>query len=249
MNTHPLLTTAIILATITTGCIAFDADETLTVTLLLTEDMGTTTLSQSNVTLPKGSTVLDALHQEHTVHTTHGGGFVETINDKTSQHPNQHIDWFYHVDTHLAPIGAQDNELEDGQLILWDYRPWNHTMTLPHILTGLDAWPQHLTEQPLQTTPQAWHENTTTPHKAQHIFATTNNDQLILHDAWNTPTHHLEPPWLIIHATNGPTTEPTFLVHASSPNAHHLAENLHTEPPKGLGIAITPNQTHTVPTP
>lgn len=247
MNHAPLLI-LLTLTAATTGCIAFDGEERITVQLLITEDMGTMTLSQTNVTLPEGSTVLDALRHAHTVDTAYGGGFVETIDGKTSQHPNQHIDWFYHVDTRLSPIGAADYELDDEQLILWDYRPWNHTMTIPHILTGLDAWPNDLPEN-LTLTPDAWHENTTTPHKAQHIFAHTDDEQLILHDAWNTPTLHLDPPWLIVHAAQSATDEPHMLVHASSPQATTLADALHEEPPRGLGIAITPNGTHTVPAP
>ncbi len=247
--TRPLLVACLVaLTALAGGCITFHGDDTVHVRLLVTQDMGTERVSDTNLTLPEGSTVMDALHQAHTVTTAHGGGFVTAIDGLGPGPPHEGHDWFYHVDTALADTGAADNFLADDTLILWDHRPWNHTMTLPHVLTGLEEWPHNATQPPLETTPEAWHENTTTPHLAKNLFAHTDGDQLVLHDAHATPTHRLDPPWLILHAVQGPHEEPSLLIHASGPDAHELAPRLEDQPPTGLGIALTPDRTHKVPT-
>lgn len=228
------------------GCITFYGDAQLDVRVVVTQDMGTRVLQDENVTLPEGATAMDAIREIATVETAYGGGFVTAIDGRESRHPDADVDWFYHVDTHLADTGAASYTLTDGDLVLWDHRPWNRTMTLPHVLTGLDTWPGTLPDEPALT-PEAWHENTTTEHRAKHLFAREDGDTLVLLDEHGTPADRLDPPWLVVHAADGPDSTPGLLVHASSPDALDLAERLDEVRPRGLGVALTPDATLEVP--
>lgn len=236
-----------LLVVVPAGCITFDDDRSVTVELLVTEEMGTRTLSHANVTVPANASVLDALRRAHTVETAHGGGFVEAIDGRASGYPDVKVDWFYHVDTALADVGAADRALAEDALVVWDRRPWNHTMGLEHVLTGLDAWPGERTQPPVETTPEAWRENASQPHTADTLFARVDGDRLTVLDANATPARTLEPPWLIAHAVDGPGPAPTLLVVASGADGRGLAEQLDEARPRGLGVVATPNGTLEVP--
>lgn len=241
------LTAALLVAVLLLpGCITFYGDAQLDVRVIVTEEMGTHILQDENVTLPEGATAMDALREIATVDTAYGGGFVTAIDGRESRYPDADVDWFYHVDTQLAGTGAASRSLEDGDVVLWDHRPWNRTMTLPHVLTGLDTWPDPLPDEPTLT-PDAWRENTTTDHRAKQLFARDSGRTLVLLDEHARPADRLDPPWLLVHAADGPGEAPGLLVHASSPDALALADDLRDLPPRGLGVAITPNATLAVP--
>jgi hypothetical protein len=245
--TRTVFLAALALAAAATGCIAFDADTDVAVDLLVTADAGTELLDRTTVQVPAESSVLDALREEHTVATAHGGGFVEAIDGRESGYPDERVDWFYHVDTELADVGAAAYPLEDDALVLWDHRPWTRTMTLPHVLTGLDDWPGPALEEPVEPTPDAWRENATTEGRAEDLFARVDGDELVLLDARGEPARRLDPPWVIAHAADGPGPDPSLLVRASGEDGLALADRLATRAPTGLGAAATPGATHEVP--
>lgn len=248
MRSRALIALALGLTVLAPGCITFYGDQGVRVQVLVTEEMGTHVLTNANVTVPAGASVLDALREVGTVETAYGGGFVEAIDGHASRYPDERVDWFYHLDTRLADEGAASVPVEDGQLVVWDRRPWNRTMTLEHVLTGLEAWPGNLTQGPVETTPDAWEDNASTPHRAEQLFARTDDGTLVLLDPWGRAAERLTAPWLIVHAVDGPGPTPGLVVLASGSDGLALAETLDERRPRGLGVALTPNATYTIPT-
>lgn len=241
-----LLPLVLALALALPGCITFYGPSGVEVQVLVTEDVGTEVRKRANVTVQANATVMDALREVSTVETRYGGGFVHAIDGLESRYPDEKVDWFYHVNTEIADVGAASNTVEDGDLVVWDYRPWNRTMTLPHVLTGLDRWPANLTDDP-QPTPDAWTEHASDPKLADRLYARLDGTNLTLLDEWGHPARTVEAPWLVVHAVDGPTSRPDLLVRTSGPAGQALADRLESTTPVGVGIALTPNETLEVP--
>lgn len=237
---------ALAAALLVPGCITFYGPEGVQVRVLITEEMGTQVLERANVTVPENATVMDALREVATVKTRYGGGFVQAIDGRAGRYPEAKVDWFYHVDTQLADVGAASHEVEDGDLIVWDRRPWNRTMHLEHVLTGLASWPGNLTEDP-RGTPEAWGNRTSDPELADRLFARVDGSELTILDERGRPNRTLTPPWLLVHAVDQPGPSPRMLVRTSGPDGLALADRLATIAPVGLGVALTPNSTLEVP--
>lgn len=224
------------------GCITFYGDGQLTVTVLVTEDVGTQVLKHETLQLATGSTAMDAVQAIATVETAYGGGFVESIDGRASGYPDEHLDWFYHVDTTLMGIGAASYELRDGDLVLWDHRPWNRSMAVGHVLTGIEAWPEDLAaDDPITPEALAGMDG------ADQRYVRVDGDRLAILDAWGTTARWIEPPWWLVHATGDPGSELSFIVAASSPQATELAAGLHATAPTGIGAVLTANGTYEVP--
>lgn len=224
------------------GCITFYGDEQVEVTVLITEDVGTTVLTEETVALAEGATAMDAVQAVAMVETAYGGGFVHSIDGRESRYPDQRVDWFYHVNTTLMSVGSASYELREGDLILWDHRPWNRSMAVGHVLTGLDRWPAQLdTRDPVGPDTLASME------QGQDRYVRVDGDRLALLDAWGVTARWIDPPWLVVHATGSPGAELSFLVAASSPDATDLDETLPGITPTGAGVILTPNATYEVP--
>lgn len=243
MRPVPVLVAVALLAP---GCITFYGPSGVEVQVLVTEDVGTEVLRHANVTLQENATVMDALHETATIETQYGGGFVHAIDGRESRYPDARVDWFYHVNTELADVGAASNPVEDGGLVVWDYRAWNRTMTLPHVLTGLEDWPGNLADD-VEPTPDAWTDHASDPRRAEHLFARVDGTNLTILDERGRANRTVEAPWLLVHAVDQPGPEPDFLVRASGPDGRALADRLPDTTPVGVGVALTPNRTLEVP--
>lgn len=241
-----VLPVVLALALAVPGCITFYGPSGVEVQVLVTEDVGTEVRKRANVTVQANATVMDALREIATIETRYGGGFVQAIDGLESRYPDEKVDWFYHVNTEIADVGAASNTVEDGDLVVWDYRPWNRTMTLPHVLTGLDRWPANVTDDP-QPTPDAWDNHASDPQFADRLFARVDGTNLTLLDEWGRPARMVEAPWLLVHAVDGPTSKPDFLVRTSGPDGLVLADRIPDTTPVGIGVALTPNETLEVP--
>lgn len=226
------------------GCITFDGEQPIEVRMLVTQDVGTHVLVDENITTREGATAMDALREVAEVSTRHGGGFVASIEGIESRYPEQKVDWFYHVDSRLAGLGAAQYALEDGDVVLFDHRSWQRTMHLPHVLTGLDGWPIDSEEPTFEE--EAFRERQAEDPSS--LYARIEGSQLTLLDADGEASQQIQAPWLLAHATAGPGEEPSILLVASGPQAHGLVDELSSTPPTGVGVAITPNATMEVPT-
>jgi hypothetical protein len=241
---RPIITAFILTCTLFAGCI----DEPLSPTdapsarILITAHMGTVLLDDRSVVLQGDDTAMSILQEIAHVETAHDGDFVHAINGKTSGHPHQQSDWFFHINSTLASAGATYTHVHDGDLIVWDHRTWNHTMTLPYLLTGLSDWP------PMTSThgPEALAQQSDNPHIFLQI---QEDDHLRLLDPWRTNHETIPPPWAFAHVTQGAQRTPELLLVASGPDAEPLLERLSDHAPTGLGFVFTPQTTHNVPAP
>lgn len=228
------------------GCITVYGDETVRARVLVTRDVGTQVLTDSNVTVPEGATAMDALRRVANVSTAYGGGFVQAIDGLESGYPDSKLDWFYHVDTRLADVGAAERALDDGDLVLFDYRPWNRSMTLEHVLTGLEAWPADLEDPSFDR--EAYEGRQADEDTRESLYAFVDGANLTLLDARGRHVVNLQAPWLLAHAVDGPGEDPRLLLVASGPDGRALVDELAATRPAGVGVAVTPNATLEVPT-
>lgn len=90
---------------------------------------GTARLANVN----EGDTVMRFLEKTHEVETSHGGGFVESIDGVKGDKAGQR-DWFYFVNGIEASKGAADFGLSEGDRIQWDHRNWRAAMRVPAIV-------------------------------------------------------------------------------------------------------------------
>lgn len=208
--------------------------------ILITSDLGTNISLDRTLPVDDDTTVLDLLQEATDVQTAHDGGFVHSINGKTSGHPDEKTDWFYHVNGRLASTGAGDHPVTDGDIIVWDHRPWNHTMTLPWILTGLPEWPG-----PTEThNPEELGQKTASPH----IFLRVQGEGLQILDPWGRTATTIAPPWLAAHVIDEDGA-PRLLLASSDEDARGLTRGLEDHAPTGLGIVLTPDGHHPIPAP
>lgn len=227
------------------GCVTFYGSGEVPVRVLVTRDVGTQVLADENVTLPEGASAMDALREVADVSTRYGGGFVQAIDGLESRYPDRKLDWFYHVDTRLADVGAAQHTLEPGQLVVFDYRPWNRSMALGHVLAGLDAWPVDLDDPTFSR--EAFADRQAEGEQAARLYARVHGANLTLLDARGEPARTLPAPWLLAHAVDGPGEDPRILLVASGPEGRDLSDDLAATRPVGVGRALTPNASHEVP--
>jgi hypothetical protein len=239
------LTIALATLVLAPGCITFDGEAEIQARVLVTEDVGTQPLHDENLTLRQGASAMDALRQVAQTETSHGGGFVEAIDGKASQYPDEKVDWFYHVNTKLAGVGAAQYTLEDGDAVVFDYRHWERTMHLPHLLTGLDDWPADLTEPRFDR--EAFTERQNDADQRANLYAHVNGTSVTVLDPAGEPARTLEAPWLLAHAVAGPTDQPRILLVASGDAGRALVDELAQTRPTGVGAVVTPNATQEVP--
>lgn len=224
------------------GCITFYGEERIEATVLITEDVGTTVLTEETVQLAEGSTALDAVRQVATVETSYGGGFVDSIDGRQSRYPDERIDWFYHVNTTLMDVGSASYQLQDGDVVLWDHRPWNRSMAVGHVLTGLATWPTDLAgSDPISPETLAGMDG------EDRRYVRVQGDRLAVLDAWGVTARWVDPPWLLVHAAGPPGGSLSSLVVASGPNATGFSERLDQTAPTGAGVVLTDEATYEVP--
>lgn len=245
MRSRWLLAALVVGLALTPGCITFYGDGQVQARVLVTRDVGTDVLVDENVTLPEGASAMDALRRVANVSTRYNGGFVQAVDGLESRYPDAKVDWFYHVDTRLADVGAAQHTVADGETILFDYRPWNRSMALGHVLTGTEDWPTDPDKPDFQA--DAYQARQADEDARGRLYALVEDDDLTLLDANGRHARTLDPPWLLAHAVDGPGDDPEILLVASGPDGRALVDRLAASEPVGVGIALTPNATLEVP--
>ena len=81
----------------------------------------------------EGDTVMRFLEATHDIETSHGGGFVDSIDGVKGDKAGQR-DWFYFVNGIEASKGAADYGLSSGDRVQWDHRSWKAAMRVPVIV-------------------------------------------------------------------------------------------------------------------
>ncbi|BCV23975.1 DUF4430 domain-containing protein [Gelria sp. Kuro-4] len=103
-----------------------------TAALWITRDFGARVLKSPNVKPVEGEKVLALLGRQAQLETAYGGGFVTKIDGLGGGRPGE--DWFYWVNGILAGVGAGDFPARPGDVIWWDFHPWNRTAFLPAVV-------------------------------------------------------------------------------------------------------------------
>lgn len=103
-----------------------------TVALWITRDFGGGLLKNPNVKPVADEKILALLGRQTQLETAYGGGFVTRIDGLGSGRPGE--DWFYWVNGILAGIGAGEFPARPGDIVWWDFHPWNRTAFLPAVV-------------------------------------------------------------------------------------------------------------------
>ena len=218
------------------GCIQVDEAGAIEVDVWVTRNAGTDVLQQLVVVLPGGATALEAIEAIAEVETQYGGRFVVAIDGLRSRHPAREVDWFYHVNGALQSQGAADRLLADGDVLVWDHRPWNRTFVLPHLLTGLA--PEALPATHVVASVDALGSEDAR-------FVRVQGEQLVVLDATGAPAVRVDPPWAVLHVTSA-LDEPLALGVLTSPD---VAPDglLDGWTPRGVGRVLSANGTWELP--
>jgi hypothetical protein len=103
--------------------------------LRVTRDFGRTTVTSASLPKIRSSDTVMRLLQAHAkTKTRYGGGFVQSIDGIAGNSSGGRHDWFYFVNGVEAPTGAADRALAPGDVVQWDYRPWDATPRVPAIV-------------------------------------------------------------------------------------------------------------------
>ena len=123
-------------ATALTGCgLGAGDDRGGGAELRVTRDFGQEQIaSAERDPVRESDTVMRFLQDERKVELRYGGGFVQSIDGLAGEGAEGRRDWFYWVNGKEGSVGAADRELHPGDVIQWDYRDWNATMSIPAIV-------------------------------------------------------------------------------------------------------------------
>ena len=102
-----------------------------TATVWVTRDRGARVLLVRHV--PAGLTAIQGLERVAHVQTRYAGRFVQAIDGVSGSLTAQH-DWFYFVNGYEGDRSAAEYRLHPGDVEWWDYRAWEHAMSVPVVV-------------------------------------------------------------------------------------------------------------------
>lgn len=115
-------------------------DSSPSIVLIISKDFGREVILNETVSFEKYWTVLDALDSTVEIDTDQGGGFISAINGLESYSKGgsaNRMDWFYYVNGICADVGALDYDLNDGDIVWWDYHQWKSMDATNSTVVGL----------------------------------------------------------------------------------------------------------------
>lgn len=143
------LALAATLAALLAGCGLGAGSTPSGVALTVTSDFGARLVHAWSAPRMSGEeTVMSLLMRNARVGTNDGGGFVESIDGRSSeQSEGEPVGWFYFVNGVLAPRGAAETAVHSGDRIWWDLHDWSQSEEVPAVVgsfpapftTGLDG--------------------------------------------------------------------------------------------------------------
>ena len=114
-----------------------DAEGSVTVTIIATENFGKTVLLDKKLIIESGESAMDILNKVATVTTTYGGGYVESINGIKSQYnggAGEKKDWLYYINGMLASVGSNMYKLHPDDIERWDFHDWRSDQAVTAII-------------------------------------------------------------------------------------------------------------------
>ncbi|MDY6916372.1 MAG: DUF4430 domain-containing protein [Chloroflexota bacterium] len=103
-----------------------------TARVVATQDFGHQVMFDKTVSVPPGTSAMDALHLVAEVGSSYGGGFVDSIDGVSSRYgTGVKQDWFVSVNGIMTNVGALDYVLRDGDVEHWDFHGWTFRMFVP----------------------------------------------------------------------------------------------------------------------
>jgi hypothetical protein len=116
---------------------SINIEGTFLVTIIATENFGTSILFDEEIIIESGESAMDVLHKVATVTTTYGGGYVGSINGIKSQYTSENgkkKDWLYYINGMLASVGANQYKPHPGDVIHWDFHDWSSDRAVTAII-------------------------------------------------------------------------------------------------------------------
>jgi len=132
-----LITFLIILTHKQNTIYSVNVEGTFPITIIATEDFGTSILFDEELIIESGESTMDVLQKVATVTTTYGGGYVGSINGIKSQYSSENgekEDWLYFINGMLASVGASQYKPHPGDIIHWDFHDWSSNRAVTAII-------------------------------------------------------------------------------------------------------------------
>ncbi len=110
---------------------------TIPVTIIATENFGTSVLFNEELIIESGESAIDVLQKVATVTTTDGARYIESINGMKSQYnggTGEKKDWLYYINGMLASVGANMYKLHPGDIERWDFHDWDSDRMITSII-------------------------------------------------------------------------------------------------------------------
>jgi len=110
------------------------------VRLVVTLNYGEQVLGDDKYKLLSQCSVLDFCSSYLEIETAYGGGFINSINGIRSGYTEKmgfnkkKQDWFLYINGVLAATGANDYEINKGDVIWWDYHEWGSNIFVPAMI-------------------------------------------------------------------------------------------------------------------
>lgn len=103
--------------------------------LSITRDFGQRELGGAELdAVTERDTAMSLLRSSAAVDTEYGGRFVQAIDGLEGGGSGGNLDWFFWVNGAEGTTGAAEQRLLPGDVVQWDYRDWQATMSIPAIV-------------------------------------------------------------------------------------------------------------------
>ncbi|MBA2763662.1 MAG: DUF4430 domain-containing protein [Thermoleophilaceae bacterium] len=103
--------------------------------LSITRDFGQRELGGAELeAITERDSAMSLLRKSADVDTEYGGRFVQAIDGLEGGGSGGNLDWFFWVNGAEGVTGAAEQQLAPGDVVQWDYRDWQATMSIPAIV-------------------------------------------------------------------------------------------------------------------
>lgn len=93
------------------------------VVITISKQNGEEVITEKEVAVKDGQTVMDVMKEHFDLETGSGGGFITTI-DGVKANAEEKMAWFYSVNGKEAEVGAKEYELKPGDTVTFDMHTW-----------------------------------------------------------------------------------------------------------------------------
>ncbi len=93
------------------------------ITIMLTKDNKQEVMEEKHVEITEGQTVMDVMKAHYQVTTAYNDAFITGINGIEGNEKDKTA-WFYSVNGMEGTVGANEYQLQPGDLLQFDFRKW-----------------------------------------------------------------------------------------------------------------------------